>query len=699
MDVSEVPLVSSILVSTVKAPATITPIARLWNVDVGTSVEAPEGPVPVSGVALDQHTRAVEPGGYFQLSATVYPLYAANKNVTWDSSDSAIATVSAGLVSAIADGSATITVTTEDGAFTDSCVVTVMTGVVQVQSVTVTPHNHTLTHVDAPYQLQADVLPANATDKSVTWQSSDIAVAEVSASGLVTPVAIGTVTVTASVGGMSDTCVITVISGDAETPNITGQPQNRNYAKNAVSDSLTVVADVGDGGDLTYQWYSNDANSNIGGNPLGAANGAQTANYTPPTATLGTVYYYCVVTNTNSGVNGNQTAATPSNTACIIVINDATLASITASPNGVISPTFIATTTSPYGVTVPAYADTVTFTATPTNTAAKVEYALDASDIFSETTRPVATLNGLSGSVIFRVKVTTPTMDHIWGPYTFNVTRAMAYTIGGGLVYETFEGDDYEGIKFTEGTGTFTVDASASPGIDLLVVGGGGGGGGGRQAGSDAAGGGGAGGLIYEEGFAVQQDVYTVSIGDGGGGGNPAANGDPGGASVFYLASAGDPAAGLTANGAKAPGGGYGGGANSGGGNKGGDGGSGGGGGAGGNSAYGLGGSANGGDTVTGYDGAQASTSMGGGGGGGAAGPGNVSSNGTAGGTGGTGLWKDIAGVGYTYARGGNGGTGDNSGLVSNGLNFGDGGYGNGGGGTSIGGTGKGGIVVIRWAK
>jgi hypothetical protein len=214
-------------------------------------------------------------------------------------------------------------------------------------------------------------------------------------------------------------------------------------------------------GTLSYQWYSNDAHSNSGGNPLGASDGAQTENYTPPTTTLGTVYYYCIVTNTNTGsdITGNQTAATMGNTAAVIVIDDTTIASLTASPNGVLSPAFNAVPPTTYGVVVPSYAGVVTFTANPTNTAPAtlVTYAIGASDIFSDA-EPAATLSGLTGSVTFRVKVVT-TSENIWGPYTFNVSRAMAYTIDGGLVYETFEGDDYEGIKFTGGPGTFTLAA------------------------------------------------------------------------------------------------------------------------------------------------------------------------------------------------------------------------------------------------
>jgi hypothetical protein len=82
--------------------------------------------VPVTSVALNAATATVNTGATTQLTATVAPSNATNKNVTWASSNTAIATVSStGLVTAKAIGTATITVTTQDGAKIATCVVTV----------------------------------------------------------------------------------------------------------------------------------------------------------------------------------------------------------------------------------------------------------------------------------------------------------------------------------------------------------------------------------------------------------------------------------------------------------------------------------------------------------------------------------------------------------------------------------------------
>ena len=82
--------------------------------------------VAVTGVSLNETTLAMEVGGATQtLTATVAPANATNQNVTWTSSNTGVATVEDGVVTAVAAGTATITVTTEEGSFTATCDVTV----------------------------------------------------------------------------------------------------------------------------------------------------------------------------------------------------------------------------------------------------------------------------------------------------------------------------------------------------------------------------------------------------------------------------------------------------------------------------------------------------------------------------------------------------------------------------------------------
>jgi hypothetical protein len=101
----------------------------------------------------------------------------------------------------------------------------------------------------------------------------------------------------------------------AETPTISVQPANTTYGQDATATALTVTAGVTDGGNLSYRWFKNTTNSTTGGTQVGG----DSASYTPPTATVGTVYYYVVVTNTNNSVNGTKTATATSSVATVTV--------------------------------------------------------------------------------------------------------------------------------------------------------------------------------------------------------------------------------------------------------------------------------------------------------------------------------------------------------------------------------------------
>jgi uncharacterized protein YjdB len=82
--------------------------------------------IPVTGVTLNKSTLALVAGSSATLAATITPEDATNKSVTWSSSDTSIATVSDGKVTAVKAGTATITVTTTDGSKTATCAVTVV---------------------------------------------------------------------------------------------------------------------------------------------------------------------------------------------------------------------------------------------------------------------------------------------------------------------------------------------------------------------------------------------------------------------------------------------------------------------------------------------------------------------------------------------------------------------------------------------
>ncbi len=164
--------------------------------------------VPVTGVSLDEGPIDLFTGDTYQLTETVLPENATNKSVTWSSNNEGAALVSDGLVSAIGDGEATITVTTVDGSFEATCVVKVTTPVTGVSL-----NKETLVlELEDTDTLIATVEPSDATNKSVTWASSDESVATVS-DGVVSAVAEGdaTITVTTVDGDFTATCDVSVI--------------------------------------------------------------------------------------------------------------------------------------------------------------------------------------------------------------------------------------------------------------------------------------------------------------------------------------------------------------------------------------------------------------------------------------------------------------------------------------------------------
>ena len=178
--------------------------------------------IAVTGVTLNKASTSIIRGGSETLTATVAPSNASNKNVTWSTNNSSVATVSNGTVSAVAVGTARITVTTQDGGFTAYCDVTV-TPIVPT-SISLNKTALTL-QVEAYETLTATVLPSNADNTNVTWSSSLTSVATVNSSGKVTAVAEGTTTITATTqsGGLTATCSVTVVDSTEKTYTFTSK--------------------------------------------------------------------------------------------------------------------------------------------------------------------------------------------------------------------------------------------------------------------------------------------------------------------------------------------------------------------------------------------------------------------------------------------------------------------------------------------
>lgn len=165
---------------------------------VSLALPAAAASVAVTGVTLDKTTLTLAPKDSYTLKATVKPDNATNQNLTWKSNKPAVATVSRkGEVTAVAEGTATITVTTNDGDYMAICDVTVAKS--KVTSLTLDPAGPEVLPIGKTRTLTAKANYSNGTTGTVDviWSSTNTAVAAVSKKGKVTAVAEGTATIMA----------------------------------------------------------------------------------------------------------------------------------------------------------------------------------------------------------------------------------------------------------------------------------------------------------------------------------------------------------------------------------------------------------------------------------------------------------------------------------------------------------------------
>ena len=163
--------------------------------------------VTVGYVKLDKKEALINKGKTVTLTATVYPSKLEDKSVTWESSNTKIATVTtAGKVKGVKAGTATITCTSNATGLKATFTVTVVKSAVTLNKTeTYVKKGKTLT-------LKATVTPETLADKSVTWESSDPKIATVTSEGKVKGVKYGTATITCTsvATGVKATCQVTV---------------------------------------------------------------------------------------------------------------------------------------------------------------------------------------------------------------------------------------------------------------------------------------------------------------------------------------------------------------------------------------------------------------------------------------------------------------------------------------------------------
>ncbi len=176
-----------------------------------------EPPIPVTGVVFNQDTFSVPLNYTLPVPYSILPNNADNKGVSFTSSNEGSITVNAaGEVTGVSPGSSVITVTTNQGGFTDTCLVSV--GYTPVSAVKFET-DAVIIGLNKTKTLLYTVLPAEAQLKGVTFTSSNQSVATVSATGIVTAAGLGNAVITATTadGGKTDTCSVKVVEVNIST--------------------------------------------------------------------------------------------------------------------------------------------------------------------------------------------------------------------------------------------------------------------------------------------------------------------------------------------------------------------------------------------------------------------------------------------------------------------------------------------------
>ncbi|MDE6479810.1 MAG: Ig-like domain-containing protein, partial [Muribaculaceae bacterium] len=190
-------------------------VASNANPEIYAECSVTVEPIAVTSITLDRSEWSCHVGEELTINATVLPEDATDKSVIWTSSNNAVATVDfEGNVTAVALGEADITITAYDGSgVRATCHVTVLP--VLVEAIILTPDNWS-GEEGMTFQIEASVLPDNATDKKLKWTSSDKAIAIVDEDGLVAVLKEGTCLISATAtdgSGIYAECIITSSAG------------------------------------------------------------------------------------------------------------------------------------------------------------------------------------------------------------------------------------------------------------------------------------------------------------------------------------------------------------------------------------------------------------------------------------------------------------------------------------------------------
>lgn len=261
---------------------------------------------PATGITLDrQDISFANIGENVQLTANVLPEDASNKNVSWASSDTKVAIVSNGKVVCTGYGTAVISAVTEDGGYMATCIITANKNVILPSSITLDKSDATI-NVGESFTLNANVLPDNADNKIIVWNSDDADIASVNNEGEVTGIKVGTTKIIAmtQANDLKAECLITVLQP------VTGITLDRNDISFVeIGESVQLIANVlpEDASNKNVVWTSSDTNVATVNNGVVVCMGYGSAVITASTEDGG-YKAICVINATNgiAGVNDSK---------------------------------------------------------------------------------------------------------------------------------------------------------------------------------------------------------------------------------------------------------------------------------------------------------------------------------------------------------------------------------------------------------
>lgn len=215
--------------------------------------------IPVESIRLEPSSAKLYIDESLSLRAIISPENATETNISWSIDNNAVASVENGLVLAKTKGAAKVTATVQNKSASCNIIVEekINEAVIEVKEVEVKPETISIP-VDETAKLTATIQPSNAT-ATIVWQTDDPEIAEISANGMLTGKKEGNTTVTASAGGKSGSCAVTVTKKVVPVDKVTVTPHIDTLFRGEVK-YLTATVEPNNATYDKIVWESDDSN-------------------------------------------------------------------------------------------------------------------------------------------------------------------------------------------------------------------------------------------------------------------------------------------------------------------------------------------------------------------------------------------------------------------------------------------------------